>query len=254
MWLASSHLHVHCTLHVLCYIVNVVAVIYHRPSNIQFARTIEECRQSSSIVYLWDGCIEARYFQVRVGGRRTVALHSNQPWRRELALALGEDMLQMVILINKEGSLGIRQALSLTVPMGMPRDLRSSSDRSPGFFSFSRVSNSLPWCVHRMLHVHMCEGEMGWSVKAKRCISYLIVQSSKYTNPPHSTGLHGWTSWALSATCRSDMRSSGLKMMYMTHKHVPSPIPEWSGNETSHPWSWTWWVPVKMTQMIIFLL
>ena len=58
-------------------------------------------------MYLWDGCIEARYLQVRVGGRRAVALHSNQPWRRELALALGEDTLQMVVLINKEGTLGI---------------------------------------------------------------------------------------------------------------------------------------------------
>ena len=57
-------------------------------------------------MYLWDGCIQARYLQVRVGGRRAVALHSNQPWRRELALALGENV-KMVILINKEGSLGI---------------------------------------------------------------------------------------------------------------------------------------------------
>ena len=58
-------------------------------------------------MYLWDGCIEARYLQVRVGGRRAVALHSNQPWRREFALALGEDTIQMVILLNKDGTLGI---------------------------------------------------------------------------------------------------------------------------------------------------
>lgn len=34
--------------------------------------------------------------------------------------------------------------VDLTGPTGMPRAIRSSSDRSPGFFSFRRVSNSFP--------------------------------------------------------------------------------------------------------------
>lgn len=34
--------------------------------------------------------------------------------------------------------------LALTGPTGMPREILSSSDRSPGFFSLSRVSNSFP--------------------------------------------------------------------------------------------------------------
>jgi len=39
----------------------------------------------------------------------------------------------------------------LTGPTGMPRAMRSSSDRSPGFFSFRRVSNSFP-CRHTNTH------------------------------------------------------------------------------------------------------
>ena len=46
---------------------------------------------SASITsYLWYGCIEARYLQIRVGGRRAVSLHGDQPWWRELVLALEE--------------------------------------------------------------------------------------------------------------------------------------------------------------------
>ena len=44
---------------------------------------------STSITsYLWYGCIEAWYLQIRVGGRRAVSLHGDQPWWRELVLAL----------------------------------------------------------------------------------------------------------------------------------------------------------------------
>ena len=38
--------------------------------------------------YLWDGCVEAWYLQIRVGGRRAVSLHGHQPWWRKLVLAL----------------------------------------------------------------------------------------------------------------------------------------------------------------------
>lgn len=34
--------------------------------------------------------------------------------------------------------------IPLTGPMGIPSAVLNSSDRFPGFFSFSRVSNSLP--------------------------------------------------------------------------------------------------------------
>ena len=45
--------------------------------------------------YLWYGCIEARYLQIRVGGRRAVSLHGDQPWWRELVLALEEGRREM---------------------------------------------------------------------------------------------------------------------------------------------------------------
>ena len=51
---------------------------------------------SASITsYLWYGCIEARYLQIRVGGRRAVSLHGDQPWWRELVLALEEGRREM---------------------------------------------------------------------------------------------------------------------------------------------------------------
>lgn len=113
----------------------------------------------------------------------------------------------------------------LTVPMGMPRDLRSSSDKSPGFFSFRRVSNSLPWewGSERVMEggegrwgeseVRKGEvrggGEGGWgegrSEWGRWMRKWELLEFKVQPHPPHSTGLHEWTSLVLSATCRPYM-------------------------------------------------
>lgn len=38
-------------------------------------------------------------------------------------------------------------------PIGIPRAVRSSSDKSPGFFSFNFVSNSFPWLKKRGIRI-----------------------------------------------------------------------------------------------------
>lgn len=81
------------------------------------------------------------------------------------------DILYMVIFVyffSRENALltqqfvycsvnsqGIIMLVDLTGPTGMPRAIRSSSDRSPGFFSFKRVSNSFPCTksAHREGHL-----------------------------------------------------------------------------------------------------
>lgn len=96
--------------------------------------------------YIWDGRVEARDLEIRVGGRGPVPLHGDQPGRGNLVGILDES--GVVSIRTLEPLIFEQYKVSLTGPMGMPRAIRSSSERSPGFFSFSRVSNSFP-CRHK---------------------------------------------------------------------------------------------------------
>jgi len=52
----------------------------------------------------------------------------------------------------------MNQLMTLTAPIGIPSAVLRSSDRFPGFFSFSLVSNSLPyWSKQQsniLMHIH----------------------------------------------------------------------------------------------------
>lgn len=122
--------------------------------------------------------------------------------------------------------------MKLTGPVGMPRAILSSSDRSPGFFSFSRVSNSLPWETKPKMEPHeSCkgtktekgeretDGERNYAIythflwkhfwEKRRC--YLNSKTRAELMLPHSTDLHGWWALAWSATWRRHHGASGSR-------------------------------------------
>ena len=77
--------------------------------------------------------------------------------------------------------------VALTGPTGMPRAIRSSSDRSPGFFSFRRVSNSFP-C--RDTETRFKEAASTRSLIPTRYEEDFSEKEEVVV--PRSTGLRGW--------------------------------------------------------------
>lgn len=144
------------------------SVAYKSSISQHFFVSVFEC-----VSDLRDGGVEAGDLQVWIRGWRSVPLHGDQPRRRNFVRVLRRPMhfkstakiTQEELhkcLVHEKLSCNFTEQLpcvkskcvtcvfktaqdeALTGPVGIPRATRSSADRSPGFFSFSRVSNSLP--------------------------------------------------------------------------------------------------------------
>lgn len=130
--------------------------------------------------HIWDGRVETGDLEIGVGGRGSVPLHGDQPGRGDLVGILGESrgltqqnhgFILFFARVNEP-------RVPLTGPMGMPRAIRSSSERSPGFFSFRRVSNSFPY------------GRVNTDRLA--CPARHSHLPGRRVLVPRSKGLHGW--------------------------------------------------------------
>ena len=109
-------------------------------------------------------CTQPWNLQVWIRWWRSISLHSNEPGGRKLLRILQEIAkikqvtqqrnhyndkftIHWVCYMMSKLCIYMYTILDLTWPSGIPRAVFSSSERFPGFFSFSLVSNSFPYCI-----------------------------------------------------------------------------------------------------------
>lgn len=125
--------------------------------------------------------------------------------------------------------------LELTCPNGIPRAVFSSSERFPGFFSFSLVSNSFPYLITKIWKsqiINILKDQYASVTNRLKhniitiinilvSIKHLHHQRNAYK--PHNRDPHELSFWVWSATWRKHHGVSGNLCQFYPSLVEPSP-------------------------------